>query len=183
MKEFNDNIDTLRLKLNRFKLEDSIAVNELLKDKEISDNTLNIPYPYKEDMANKWISDQAKKIEEKKSAVWAIRVSKGSNLIGCISLEIDLNHLNAELGYWVGKNHWQCGYCTEAAKAVIQYAFTRLKINKVFAYHLAKNAPSGRVLQKIGMTQEGYLKEHRIKQGSFQDVKIFALLKSEIKSN
>lgn len=55
------------------------------------------------------------------------------------------------LGYWVGESYWKKGYCTEAAKALIEFAFSRLGIVKVTAEHLSSNPASGRVMEKIGM--------------------------------
>jgi RimJ/RimL family protein N-acetyltransferase len=51
--------------------------------------------------------------------------------------------------------YWGRGYATEAARAIVDFAFGELGLNRVFAYHFTSNPASGRVLQNIGMRLEG----------------------------
>jgi [ribosomal protein S5]-alanine N-acetyltransferase len=86
------------------------------------------------------------------------------------------------LGYWIGKPYWGRGFCTEAARAVLRYAFTELGLNRVHAYHFHHNPASGRVLQKIGMTHEGLLRQHVKKWGQFIDNELYSILRSEFEN-
>jgi ribosomal-protein-alanine N-acetyltransferase len=88
-------------------------------------------------------------------------------------------HHRAELGYWIGVSHWNQGIATEASFALIDFTFSTMDINRIEAYHLTRNPASGRVMQKVGMTHEGTLREHLFKNGVFEDSEIFSLLKSE----
>ena len=58
---------------------------------------------------------------------------------------------NAELGYWIGEPYWNRGYCSEAAKSLVQFAFEKLAVKNIMAEHLSSNPASGRVMQKLGM--------------------------------
>ncbi|MEH7376474.1 GNAT family N-acetyltransferase [Neobacillus drentensis] len=68
------------------------------------------------------------------------------------------------------------GLTTYAAKAILQFAFEEKKLNKVFARYFSTNIASGRVMKKIGMEQEGILKEHIIKEGKYEDLVYYGIL-------
>ncbi len=85
----------------------------------------------------------------------------------------------AELGYWIGRFYWGQGYCTEAARQVLRYGFEDLKLNKICARHMQTNPASGRVMQKIGMRQEGCLRQHYNRWGEVVDYPIYGILHAE----
>ena len=85
--------------------------------------------------------------------------------------------MRAELGYWIGKPYWGQGYCTEAARATLDFGFEQLGLNRIFAHHFARNPASGRVMQKIGMTREGRLRQHVKKWDAFEDLELYGILK------
>lgn len=60
----------------------------------------------------------------------------------------------AELGYWIAREHWGRGYATEAAGAVLRIART-LGHRRVVAGHFADNPASGKVLRKLGFAPTG----------------------------
>ena len=62
------------------------------------------------------------------------------------------------LGYALGENHWGQGFATEAAIAVLHFAFDQMGCPVVSAYHFPKNAKSKRVIKKLGFTPEGTLR-------------------------
>lgn len=171
---------TQRLILRAFTLDDAATVNGLLADKEIAANTQLIPFPYSAEMATQWIEPQMKTWQEGRAVVFAVCLPDQSNhgtVIGAVGLEIDSVHERGEMGYWVGLDHWAKGFCTEAAAAVIEFGFEQLGLNRVFAYHMLRNPASGRVMEKLGMTREGVLKQHVKKWGKFEDVAVFGILR------
>jgi ribosomal-protein-alanine N-acetyltransferase len=99
-----------------------------------------------------------------------------------MGLVINQKHESAELGYWIGKPYWGNGYGTEAAKAVLHYGFTVLGLNRIYATHMSRNPASGRVMEKIGMKYEGCSRQHVKKWDVFEDLKMYAILKSEYES-
>jgi RimJ/RimL family protein N-acetyltransferase len=100
-------------------------------------------------------------------------------LIGAIGLRLDQSHARAELGYWLGKPFWQRGYCTEAARAVVAYGFNVLGLHRIHAAYMQRNPASGRVMQKIGMTYEGCMRQHIRKWGVFEDLEVYGMLHSD----
>ena len=57
----------------------------------------------------------------------------------------------AELGYWIGEPYWGMGYCTEAARELIQFSFQKMGLKKIMSEHLTSNPASGKVMEKVGM--------------------------------
>jgi RimJ/RimL family protein N-acetyltransferase len=171
-------LETDRLILRPFSLDDAPIVQELAGERDIADTTLNIPHPYEDGVAEAWIATHQESYERKGHLHFAIVLRSTDALIGAIGLTTNPEHESAEIGYWVGKPYWNCGYCTEAAKAVVAYGFDVLKLNRIYAHHFSRNPASGRVMQKIGMTHEGVMKQHIKKWGVFEDVEIYGLLRS-----
>jgi ribosomal-protein-alanine N-acetyltransferase len=85
----------------------------------------------------------------------------------------------AGLGYNIGRAHWNKGYVTEAARRVLEYALKTVGLHKVYASADARNLASIRVMQKLGMQQEGILREHRFYRGEWVDEVRFGILASE----
>ena len=61
----------------------------------------------------------------------------------------------------------------------MDHAFESLGLNRIHAHHMTRNPASGRVLQKIGMRREGLLRERIYKWDRFEDVAVYALLRSD----
>ena len=114
---------------------------------------------------------------------WVIEVD--GIIVGTINLhDIETKKERCELGYCIGSRWWNKEIVTEAARAVIAFAFTELNASKVCAYHDTANPASGRVMQKCGMKQEGLLREHSIqKDGTRSDLAVYGILKSEWREN
>lgn len=73
------------------------------------------------------------------------------------------------LGYGLSENQQGNGYATEAVTAVVQYAFTQLKLHRVMANYIPTNERSGQVLRRAGFTVEGYARDYLFLNGRWQD--------------
>jgi len=175
-------IKTERLLLRPFVLADAPEVQRLAGDKEIASTTLNIPHPYEDGLAEEWISTHKCAFDEGKMANFAIAHLTEKYLIGAVSLSLNSQHEFAELGYWIGRPYWGNNYCTEAARAMLKFGFNDLNLNRIFARYLARNPASGRVMEKIGMEYEGCHKKHVKKWDIFEDLKVYAILRSQYQS-
>jgi RimJ/RimL family protein N-acetyltransferase len=167
-----------RLVLRPFTLRDAEDVQRLAGAVEVADTTLNIPHPYADGLAEAWIESHEDAFRERERVALAISDSKGA-LVGAISLRLELGHERAELGYWIGVPYWGRGYATEAAIAMVGYGFDELGLNRIHANHLARNPASGRVLEKAGFTHEGFHRSHTLKNGCFEDIHSFAVLRAD----
>jgi ribosomal-protein-alanine N-acetyltransferase len=175
-------LKTERLLLRAFVLEDAPRVRLLAGEKEIASNTLAIPHPYEEGMAEAWIGTHQEGFDKGNLITFAIVLRSSDELIGAIGLTVNQEHANAELGYWIGKPYWNHGYCTEAAEEVLRYGFEQLDLNRIYATHLRRNPASGRVMKKLGMMHEGCRRKHVLKWGVFEDLEMYGILKSEFTS-
>lgn len=89
----------------------------------------------------------------------------------------------AELGYELAPDHWGRGYATEAAGALLAFAFGALRLHRVVAHCVADNAASARVLAKLGFQLEGRLRDHAYYKGRWWDELCYGLLEAEWKVN
>ncbi len=108
-------------------------------------------------------------------------VLKGENrLIGsCGTIRGAIPAQRTEIGYFISRSCWGCGYAPEAARAVLQFAFTTLGMNRVEALCDVEHSASARVMEKIGMTYEGILREYMLVKGHYVNLKIYSILKKE----
>lgn len=173
-------IETERLILRPFALEDAARVQLLAGAWEIASVTLNVPHPYEDGMAETWISTHQEQFDAGKLVTLAVTLRESGLLIGAIGLTRHPEFERAEMGYWMGVPYWGQGYCTEAAKAMIRYAFHTLGLHRVCATHLVRNPASGRVMQKAGMTLEGTLRQHVKRWGDYEDLAYYGILANEI---
>ena len=165
--------------LRPFRTADAEQVQRLAGDRAVADTTLNIPHPYEDGMAEKWISNHRDWFERGEQAVFAITLRSDGTLIGAVGLRIEREDQRAELGYWIGRPYWGQGYCTEAARAVLGFGFQQLGLNRIYARHFIRNPASGRVMQKLGMSHEGRLRQHVRKWDAFEDLELYGILKSQ----
>lgn len=169
-------IETERLILKAYTLEDSVAVQRLASDFDIYKSTLHIPHPYDLNTAIQWIETH-----EKSNGLITLGafLKETGELIGAFSLGHDEKKKMGEVGYWVGKTYWNKGYASEGAKALMDYGFVQLKLNRVYGRYLEVNPASAKVMEKIGMKHEGILEEVVVKDGTYHNVGYLAMLRAE----
>ncbi|HET7603998.1 MAG TPA: GNAT family N-acetyltransferase [Gemmatimonadales bacterium] len=172
-------LDTPRFLLRPFTLADADEVTRIVSDREVASTTLNIPHPYEPGMAASWIATLADGLHRQSPVVFAVTRKDNGAIAAAIGLSLEPEHHRAELGYWVARPEWGKGVCTEAAHAVLQYGFSVLGLERIFAHHFAGNPASGRVMQKLGMRHEGTLRGHIVKWGRREDVECYGILREE----
>jgi RimJ/RimL family protein N-acetyltransferase len=172
-------LETERLVLRAFTLDDAADVQRLAGDRDIAKMVMSIPHPYEDGVAEEWIATHQTSFERGESVLLAITVRAGGALIGSIGLDLYPDHQLGQLGYWIGKPYWNNGYCTEAARAVVHYGFESWWLHRIFATHFKRNPASGRVMQKLGMQHEGCLREHVKRWNRFEDCEYYGILRSE----
>ncbi len=171
---------TERLILRSFSPEDAVDVQRLAGDPDVASTTDAIEHPYKDGTAEKWLKWCEKEFEKGKRVNFAITLRTDGTLIGTVSLLFLTYQAReaAELGYWIGKSYWNCGYCTEAAKAAVAYGFQAHSIDLAYAYYFKRNPASGRVLEKIGMRYVKYIRKDP-ERDFFEDTIQYRILKCE----
>jgi RimJ/RimL family protein N-acetyltransferase len=171
---------TSRLTLGAFEAEDATQLQQLAGAREIADTTLAIPHPYELDHARAWIDQQRREAARGRAVNFAIRLRSTASLIGSVGLrDIDREHLQAELGFWIARECWGNGYAQEAAAAVIAFGFDSLGLNRICGHHMHRNPAGGRVLHALGMQREGFLRQRVRKWGAYEDVVLYAILRDD----
>ena len=113
-----------------------------------------------------------------------IKLVDTNELVGVIGLKsISMKNKKAEIGYWIGKAFWHKGYGSAAVSMMIEYAFEKLKLNKVTCITFAFNENSVKILEKFGFLREGLLRDDVFHKDNFEDNLLFGLLKKDYKSN
>jgi [ribosomal protein S5]-alanine N-acetyltransferase len=107
------------------------------------------------------------------------RVSDGSFIGWCSLTRWNPDFRSASMGYCFDDAAWGQGYATEAARAMLQWAFNTLAINRVQAETDTRNAASARVLEKLGFVREGTLREDCVVNGDVSDSWVYGLIKRE----
>jgi len=87
--------------------------------------------------------------------------------------------LEADIGYEITPDYWGQGYATEAARAIVHFGFTELKLHRITAWCVADNVASARVLEKAGLKLEGRLREKEYFKDRWWDTLLYAILESE----
>jgi RimJ/RimL family protein N-acetyltransferase len=172
-------LTTERLILRPFSLKDAQRVRQLAGEKEIAENTATMPHPYEEGMAEEWINSHEDLYCRGENVHYAVCLRTTAELIGAIGIVIKKDHDLGEIGYWIGVPYWNQGYCTEAAKAIIQYGFNDLQLNRIGAIHYTRNPASGRVLEKAGMKFEGIRPQAMKRWGVYVDVACYGILRED----
>jgi RimJ/RimL family protein N-acetyltransferase len=110
-----------------------------------------------------WLNNAvlAQKIEPRAGYELGIYLGSTGKISGNASLHIrNLKNKEAEIGYTLSREQWGQGYGTEVAKKLTAFAFNKLHLHRVYASTAPSNRASQRVLEKIGMTREGLLREN-----------------------
>jgi ribosomal-protein-alanine N-acetyltransferase len=176
-------LNTARLVLRPFTPEDASLLSRLAGKHRVADTTASIPHPYSPEQALADIQKFNHEFQSGVGAYFAIALRESPQaLIGCVLLKlIDRRNEQAELGYWIAEEETGKGYATEAARALLDYGFKVLDLNRISACHMTRNPASGRVLSRLGMHQEGHLRQAAKKWGVFEDLLVWAILREEFK--
>lgn len=175
-------LETERLILRPFQRSDAERVAALAGDREIVLNTLSIPHPYTIEDAQQWIARQQESRSSGDAVELAITIRDSGEVAGAIGLMLSDEKRRAELGYWLGREYWGRGLVSEASRELVRYGFHSLGLQRVFAFHFARNQASRRVLERLGMSHEGILRKHVSKWGEPQDLWVWGILRHEFES-
>jgi RimJ/RimL family protein N-acetyltransferase len=139
--------------------------------------------PWKERAQAERFIAACKQMEQQGSgARVAIERSADGVFIGwCVLAKWNPDHRSAAMGYCLDDAAWGQGYATEAAAALLQWAFDTLDLNRVQAETDTRNLASSRVLEKLGFVREGTLREDCIVNGEVSDSWVYGLLRRQWK--
>lgn len=170
-------LETQRLILRPFRAEDAEScVRNWAADPDI--------YRYISQQArtpqdvSQWLSTAEQAYASLETYYWAITETIHGEVIGEIFVD-DFSDRNGwcELDWKIGKAYWGNGYAAEAATVVLHYLFNEVGFHRVQAKCCIDNSASERVMQKVGMSKEGVLRDYFLtKDHHWRDVVLYSLL-------
>jgi [ribosomal protein S5]-alanine N-acetyltransferase len=157
-------INGLLVNLRELSINDAMDISRLMTY-NISRSLWEVPYPYTIENALEFINSSHRDFKSLKAVNFAIQYKNNlesvNRIVGIIGLKnIDYDKKNTNLGYWIGEPYWGNGIATESVTLVINYAFSVLGLEEVYAYVYSENKASIRVLEKNGMTKKGEANEY-----------------------
>lgn len=159
-------IKTERLRLRPYSLQDVNDVLSYASDPEWA-RYLPVPQPYTKLDAEEFIASQLR-LDRETHPTWAIE--QNERVIGGINIRFDFENHIGEMGYSVAQINWGRGLATEAAREVIDTAFSAYtNLNRIRAMADSRNVGSLRVMEKLGMVREGVLRQNRLFRDEFVD--------------
>jgi RimJ/RimL family protein N-acetyltransferase len=173
---------TERLVLRPFEENDAQRLLQIAGEHWIADTMISVPYPYALEQAHDSIHQYREEFQSTAAVHFAIAMTECPQaFMGYVAIKhIDREHAEGELSFWIDWRASGHGYITEAARAAVKYGFDEMNLNRICAYHMVRNPASGRVLAKLGFRQEGLLRQRVRKWSIFEDVLIYALLRSDL---
>jgi len=172
-------IESERLLVRPVAESDLPALLEVNSSEEV---TALLPYARWESMtdAEAWLK-RMKGIQATGLALQFVVVSKstGTAIGTCLLFRFEEGSARAELGYVLGRAHWGQGFMQEALEALVGCCFGSLGLRRLEAEVDIRNRSSARLLQRLGFTKEGLLRQRWVAKGEAKDVEMYGLLRSE----
>jgi RimJ/RimL family protein N-acetyltransferase len=134
------------------------------------------PHPYTHASAAAFLQSVAASRESSNLAIEVNGEAAGG--IGFVA-GTDVERFAAEIGYWLGEEHWGRGIVSEALVLVTAHAFSARNLLRLFALPFADNAASVRVLEKAGYVREGLLRASSVKYGKPRDQWVYAKINED----
>jgi len=173
-------LETPRLILREFADDDATAVHAYAADAEVVrhlDWGPNTP----EDTVQFLAMARATRDAVSRTAYHlAIVLQAAGRLVGGCRIEIrSLANESGDVGYVLDRQVWGQGYATEATRALVGFGFESLALHRIWATCDVHNAASARVLEKLGMRQEGYLRHNVRRKGEWRDSYLYAIIEPD----
>lgn len=162
-------------------LDDAPELSRLANNPSVANRLRNrFPSPYTLQDAQSWLSSSM--ASGPGPEVFAICRFNDGAMLGGIGLypRDDVEHRNAEVGYWLAEGYWGKGYATAALKAFCAWSFRETdNLLRIEALVYEDNIASSRVLEKVGFAYEGRRRRAVEKNGVVMDCLTFGLLQEE----
>jgi [ribosomal protein S5]-alanine N-acetyltransferase len=172
-------LTTKRLLLRQLRPDDAEALFPTLSDEEVTEFYGHEPHRSISE-TYELINQIQARYDRREAFRWGVTLRGEDQVIGTCSLHhFDAGFHRAEIGYELNRAFWGQGVMTEAASAVLTYAFRDLELHRVEAIIDIANERSKGLLLKLGFIYEGNLRQRYVFRGGFEDEHYFGLLKDE----
>ena len=143
---------TERLLLRQWRDADREPFAELNAD---SETMRYFPAPLTREESDALVDRASGDIDRRGWGLWAVEVAGGAPFVGFVGLSIPgFAPELVEVGWRLRRDHWGNGYATEAARESLRFGFEVLGLDEIVSFTTVANAPSRRVMERIGMTHD-----------------------------
>lgn len=172
-------LHTPRLRLRKLNMRDAQDIYRYSRDPEVARHVLWDAHRSIGD-SRAYLRYMLRRYRSHEPASWGIELIETGRIIGTIGfMWVQEDNAAAEVGYSLARDCWGRGYMTEALRAVIQYGFDHMTLNRIEAQHETTNPASGAVMRKCHMQHEGTLRSRLFNKGHYVDVELYAILKRD----
>lgn len=172
-------LQTARLLLRPFAARDAGSIYALQSNVRVLRYWDSPPWTERS-RAEAFIAACRKMEEDGTGARFAIETRRDSAFIGwCSMFRWNPVYRSLGIGYCLDERVWGKGYATEGVRAMLQWAFGTLDLNRVEAELDTRNAASARVPEKLGFVREGLKREDCVVSNEVSDSWIYGLLRRE----
>ena len=134
--------------------------------------------PPTEEQTRAWIEGVLARPPET-GTVFVVELRESGELVGHLTMSIDPEHRQGEIGFIFHPAHQGRGYATEASRALVAHAFEHYDLHRIYGRLEPRNEASAGVLEKLGMRREAHLIENEWVKGEWQSEVVYALLARE----
>lgn len=128
-----------------------------------------------------FVNSIIEKYQNGSAVQWGIELVAENKIIGLTGyIDYSADNCRGEIAYIMSPDYEGKGYMTEANQAVINFGFDVMKLNRIQAKAEIDNIGSQKVLKRIGMKEEGTLRQFIFQKGKYRDYKMFAILSTEM---
>lgn len=167
-------LETERLIIRPTRVGDIDKIHEMLSDAETMQYF--VEGTYSKDKVKEFINRNEKELHH-----FTVELKSSKRIVGKLSYNPWFMRRTKEIGWIFFKTATNNGYCTEAAKAMMNYAFTEDNAHRIIATCDPNNKASRRVCEKLGMRLEGaFPKSIHYKDDIWWDEVHYGILKEEV---
>ena len=110
---------------------------------------------------------------------WAVTLKDSGKMIGTVGFtKIDTANNSAEIGYVLNPQYHRQGFALEASRKIVEFGFETVGLHRIEAKFMKGNSASLRVMEKLGMTLEGYSVDGMFVKGEYRTIGTCAIIKS-----
>ena len=172
-----------RVYLQSLSLDDVDDLTRNANDFDVAYNAASFgefPYPYRKEHAHNLVEYATAQMSLGREFHFGIHMDREGTLVGAVAAaHIDPVNRKCEIGYWLGREHWGRGLAKEAVSLLMQFAFGRLGMNRIYAMVFPFNVRSINLLNALGFRRDGVHREGVLHHDGFVDEEEYSLLAKE----
>ncbi len=172
-------LETDRLTLRGMRVSDACDMYEYARRPSVTEYLTWDPHT-SESMTREYLTYVGQRYRTGDFYDWSMACRKDGHMIGtCGFTSFNCPADSAEIGYVLNPAYQGQGLATEAVRRVLRFGFEELSLHRIEAHFIEGNDASRRLMERVGMTFEGYARESMKIKGRYRTIGTCAILRSE----